>query len=191
MIHLNSRKKIPIHDYLNNLNVIPVSISYEKDPNDILKANELYSTEVNQEYSKDRKEDMVSIFQGIMGQKGNVDINIGNILNFNSDSYEDCSNHITQSIKGLYKLHPTNYAAAIMQGKLNESDVLNQGEIDHAKDAQRMGKEKYKKAYEMEMNKAAQAGKDPHDDNFYEKKAEKFGRKMAKDYLKINRKNIY
>ena len=64
-------------------------------------------------------------------------------------------------------------------------------EIDHAKDAQRMGKEKYKKAYEMEMNKAVQAGKDPHDDNFYEKKAEKFGRKMAKDYLRINRKNIY
>ena len=28
-------------------------------------------------------------------------------------------------------------------------------------------------------------------DNFYEKKAEKYGRKMAKDYLKINRKNIY
>ena len=43
-------------------------------------------------------------------------------------------------------------------------------EIDHAKDAQRLGKKKY---------------------NFYEKKAEKFGRKMAKDYLKINRKNIY
>ena len=64
-------------------------------------------------------------------------------------------------------------------------------EIDHAKDAQKMGKEKYKKAYEMEMNKAAQAGKDPHDDNFYERKAEKYGRKMAKDYLRINRKNIY
>ena len=64
-------------------------------------------------------------------------------------------------------------------------------EIDHAKDAQRLGKKKYKKAYEMEMNKAAQAGKDPHDDNFYERKAEKYGRKMAKDYLRINRKNIY
>lgn len=64
-------------------------------------------------------------------------------------------------------------------------------EIDHAKDAQRLGKKRYKKEYEMEMNKAAQAGKDPHDDNFYEKKAEKYGRKMAKDYLKINRKNIY
>ena len=64
-------------------------------------------------------------------------------------------------------------------------------EIDHAKDAQRLGKKRYKKEYEMEMNKAAQAGKDPHDDNFYEKKAEKYGRKMAKDYLRINRKNIY
>ena len=64
-------------------------------------------------------------------------------------------------------------------------------EIDHAKDAQRLGKKKYKQQYEMEMNKAAQAGKDPHDDNFYERKAEKYGRKMAKDYLRINRKNIY
>ena len=64
-------------------------------------------------------------------------------------------------------------------------------EIDHAKDAQKLGKKRYKKAYEMEMNKAAQAGKDPHDDNFYERKAEKYGRKMAKDYLRINRKNIY
>ena len=64
-------------------------------------------------------------------------------------------------------------------------------EIDHAKDAQKMGKGKYKKSYEMEMNKAVQKGGDAHDDNFYEKKAEKYGRKMAKDYLKINRKNIY
>ena len=64
-------------------------------------------------------------------------------------------------------------------------------EIDHAKDAQRLGKKKYKQQYEIEMNKAVQRGGDAHDDNFYEKKAEKYGRKMAKDYLRINRKNIY
>ena len=64
-------------------------------------------------------------------------------------------------------------------------------EIDHAKDAQKMGKAKYKQAYEMEMNKAVNRGGDAHDDNYYEKKAEKYGRKMAKDYLRINRKNIY
>ena len=43
MIHLHGRKKISIDKYLNNLNVIPVAISYEKDPNDILKAQELLS----------------------------------------------------------------------------------------------------------------------------------------------------
>ena len=64
-------------------------------------------------------------------------------------------------------------------------------EIDHAKDAQKMGKKKYKDKYEMEMNKAVARGGDAHDDNYFEKKAEKFGRKMAKDYLRINRKNIY
>ena len=64
-------------------------------------------------------------------------------------------------------------------------------EIDHAKDAQKFGKKKYKQRYELEMNKAVDKGGDAHDDNYFEKKAEKFGRKMAKDYLRINKKNIY
>jgi len=64
-------------------------------------------------------------------------------------------------------------------------------EIDHAIDAQKMGKKKYKQRYEMEMNKAVSKGGHAHDDNYFERKAEKFGRKMAKDYLRINRKNIY
>ena len=64
-------------------------------------------------------------------------------------------------------------------------------EIDHAIDAKKIGKQKYKDKYELEMNKAVARGGDAHDDNYYEKKAEKFGRKMAKDYLRINRKNIY
>ena len=55
-------------------------------------------------------------------------------------------------------------------------------EIDHAKDAQRLGKKRYKKEYEMEMNKAAQAGKDPHDDNFYEKKADWIQSQIEKGY---------
>ena len=116
MIHLNARKKMSVNEYLNSLNVVPVSISYEKDPNDLLKAKELYLTDLNQEYIKDRKEDMESIFEGIIGQKGDVHLSIGNIINFKSDSYDDCSNLITNAIKDSYKLHATNYAAAIIQG---------------------------------------------------------------------------
>ena len=117
MIHLNGRKGTPLHEYLNNLNVIPVSISYEKDPNDILKAKELYLTNLNKIYIKERKEDMQSIAEGINGQKGNVNLTIGNVMTFNSDSYEECSYEITENIRKLFYLHPTNYAAAIMQGR--------------------------------------------------------------------------
>ena len=122
MIHLNGRKKVTINDYLNGLNVIPVSISYEKDPNDILKAQELYLTDLNKSYKKDRKEDLQSIFEGIVGQKGDINLNIGKKIIFSHDSYELCSNQITNAIKESYKLHPTNFAAAIMQGKLNKTD---------------------------------------------------------------------
>ena len=116
MIHLNARKKMSVNEYLNSLNVVPVSISYEKDPNDLLKAKELYLTDLNQEYIKDRKEDMESISEGIIGQKGDVHLSIGNIINFESDSYDDCSDLITKAIKDSYKLHASNYAAAIIQG---------------------------------------------------------------------------
>ena len=132
MIHLNSRKKIPVDQYLNSLNVVPVSISYEKDPNDLLKAKELYLTDLNQKYTKDRKEDMESISDGITGDKGDVHLSIGKIINFESDSYDDCSNQITKAIKDSYKLHPTNYAAAIIQGKDNLNNSNDLDKIDDA-----------------------------------------------------------
>ena len=117
MIHLNARKRIPIDTYLNSLNIVPVSISYEKDPNDVSKARELYLTDLNKTYIKEPKEDLKSIYEGIRGQKGNVHLNIGKVIEFQEDSYELCSNLITSHIKGLYTPHPTNFAAAILLGK--------------------------------------------------------------------------
>ena len=137
MIHLNARKKISLSEYLNKLNVVPVSISYEKDPNDILKAKELYLTDLNKVYIKERKEDMQSIAEGINGQKGNVNLAIGNVMTFDSNSYEECSNKITNYIKKLYYLHPTNYAAALIQGRdiqypMERSQVIEES-IDYLK----------------------------------------------------------
>ena len=71
--------------------------------------------------------------------------------------------------------------------KLKDFLVTVFHEIDHAKDAKKMGKKKYKQEYEKEMNIAIQKGKDAHDDNYFEKKAEKYGRKMAVDFLKKNK----
>ena len=134
MIHLNARKKISLSGYLNKLNVVPVSISYEKDPNDILKAKELYLTDLNKVYIKERKEDMQSIAEGINGQKGNVNLAIGNVMTFDSNSYEECSNKITNNIKNLYYLHPTNYAAALMQGKDIKYSIERSKDIEESID---------------------------------------------------------
>ena len=57
-------------------------------------------------------------------------------------------------------------------------------EIDHALDAKKYGKKGYKKRYEDEMNIAISKGGDHHDDNYFEIKAEKYGRKMARKFLK-------
>ena len=68
--------------------------------------------------------------------------------------------------------------------KLKDFLVTVFHEIDHAKDAKKYGKKKYKEKYEREMNIAVTAGGDAHDDNYFEKKAEKYGRQMAKEFLK-------
>ena len=81
--------------------------------------------------------------------------------------------------KDIIQIKPTS--------KLKDFLVTVFHEIDHAKDAKKMGKKKYKQEYEKEMNIAIQKGKDAHDDNYFEKKAEKYGRKMAVDFLKKNK----
>ena len=132
MIHLHSRKKISVNEYLSSLNIVPVSISYENDPNDILKAKELYLTDLNQIYTKDPKEDLQSISEGIRGNKGNVHLSIGNVMNFHTDTYESCSDKVTKEIKDLYMLHATNYAAATIQGIDITNNPFDSTAIDDA-----------------------------------------------------------
>ena len=61
------------------LNIIPMSISYEIEPCDILKAKELYISR-RQKYVKGPMEDLNSILTGIKQQKGNIHLNIGKPL---------------------------------------------------------------------------------------------------------------
>jgi hypothetical protein len=133
MIHLNGRKQTAESDYFNLLSVVPVSISYEKDPNDILKAKELFTLSSNNEYLKDEREDLKSIADGVIGQKGNVHLSIGSPLQFNNDAdYEQISNVITSEIKSSYKLHSTNIAACRMQGIDSQSNDFTEEEINNS-----------------------------------------------------------
>ena len=117
MIHLSERKSKSIADYFNSLSVVPVSISYEFDPNDQLKAMELDASEFNNKYVKEKDEDLKSIANGITGFKGHVTLNISEPMEFElNDDYQAISNKITNSILKMYELHPTNFAACNLLG---------------------------------------------------------------------------
>ena len=69
-------------DFTSNfeeLNIVPLSISYEYEPCDIMKARELLISRT-QKYVKGPKEDLISIMTGIQQQKGNIHLNIGEPL---------------------------------------------------------------------------------------------------------------
>ena len=57
-------------------------------------------------------------------------------------------------------------------------------EIDHAKDRKKYGANAYEKKYQRAGDIAVHKGKDFHDDNAFEEKAERYGRKMAVIYLR-------
>ena len=117
MIHLTERKSKSIADYFNSLKVVPVSISYEFDPNDQLKALELDAYESKNQYVKQKDEDLKSIANGITGFKGNVTLNISEPMQFEpSDNYQEISNKITNLIVKMYELYPTNFAACNLLG---------------------------------------------------------------------------
>lgn len=125
MIHLIKRKELSISDFFNQMKVIPVSISYEFDPNDLNKAKEIYETDVNGFYEKKENEDLESISRGISGFKGSVVLNIGNVMNFESDSYEIVANQITNEISNQFHNHLTNKDALSI---LNEDLKLDDNE---------------------------------------------------------------
>ena len=135
MIHLTQRKSKSVADYFNSLKVVPVSISYEYDPNDQLKAKELYSSKLNSAYVKEKDEDLRSIANGITGFKGNVNINLSEPMKFDEDDdYQAIAEKITHSIVAKYELHPTNYAACILMNmNFKDQGQYTQKEIKYAK----------------------------------------------------------
>jgi 1-acyl-sn-glycerol-3-phosphate acyltransferase len=128
MIHLAERKSQSIAEYFTSLKVVPVSISYELDPNDQLKAFELAANDGNTPYVKEKNEDLKSIANGVQGFKGHVHITISDPLVPSPDlTYEDLATLITNKIVASYYLHPTNYAAYEM---LNPGSRIANGHFD-------------------------------------------------------------
>ena len=105
---------------LAELGIVPVSISYEWEPCDILKSLELYEAK-SSEYVKKPGEDLNSILTGIMSDKGHVHIEICEPLSADELASLDSLSRqeyvkavaevIDRRINSAYFLHPNNYIA--------------------------------------------------------------------------------
>jgi hypothetical protein len=107
--------------YLHSLNFLPLAISYEYDPCDILKVKELIAKEKSKDYKKSPKEDLISMVTGLTGYKGKIHVSLGSPLNKEFDDimqhetskeqYTSLAAIIDEQIQSIIKLWPSNYIA--------------------------------------------------------------------------------
>ncbi len=104
--------------YMQNLNIVPVAISYEFDPCAQKKAKEIETLKQNGHYEKSHLEDIESIVQGIVGYKGRVHVHFSKPLSDLEDQTPDqLAQHIDDEIHLGYHLFPTNLLAAGMDNE--------------------------------------------------------------------------
>lgn len=119
MLTLHSEDKSFIGS-LKKLNLVPMSISYEYDPCDYLKAKEFQQKRDNPNFKKDKTDDLKSMEIGILGKKGRIMFRFGECINKELDKIEALDKRkqirsaceiIDKEIHKNYELFPVNYIA--------------------------------------------------------------------------------
>ncbi|MCE5204700.1 MAG: 1-acyl-sn-glycerol-3-phosphate acyltransferase [Porphyromonadaceae bacterium] len=108
-------------DALKQLQIVPLSISYELDPCDFLKAKEFQLKRDNPDHKKSKADDIENMLTGIMGFKGHVRFRFGKCINPMIDSLpgdiprnellEKVAGIIDREIYSNYSFFPFNYVA--------------------------------------------------------------------------------
>ncbi|NVK57064.1 MAG: 1-acyl-sn-glycerol-3-phosphate acyltransferase [Alteromonadaceae bacterium] len=127
------QQKLEFAEYIRSLNIVPVAIAYENDPCDIAKAKELYAVNHHGTYSKTEFEDIDSLIQGIIGNKGRLTVTFGSVIHDGFSTPNELASQIDEQIHHNYQLYPINYLAAEQQhGDITDAcrerltDKLNQ-----------------------------------------------------------------
>ena len=108
-------------DSISELSIVPMSVSYEWEPCDILKVLEMYESS-RMTYIKKPGEDLNSIITGIMQQKGRVHLAFCRPLELSeleslrsltvNQFCREVASLIDSEIRSNYRLYPNNYIAA-------------------------------------------------------------------------------
>ena len=128
---------------LKELNLIPLSISYEYDPCDYLKAKEFQQKRDDPEFKKTQRDDLLNMEIGILGRKGDVVFRFGDCINPELDKItepdrrlqpEIAASIIDKEIHLNYEIFPCNYIAHDLYNKENRfSDKYTKEQSDEFK----------------------------------------------------------
>ncbi len=124
MLTLHKPKTMEFSEYVNQLRIVPVSISYEFDPCDVSKAKELSQAETEAGYKKPDNEDMRSIVRGITGQKGKVHLHFGHLADKTFLNTNELAQYISAQILDGFRIFPTATVALDMLNAKQTNDEL-------------------------------------------------------------------
>lgn len=107
-------------DSLREINIVPLTISYEFDPCDYLKAQEFQQKRDNPAFKKSRQDDLDNMKIGIFGYKGRVHYHCAAPINTwidelgelpKTEFFAALSKRIDRELHANYRLFPCNYIA--------------------------------------------------------------------------------
>lgn len=106
---------------LMQMHIVPLTISYEFDPCDFLKAKEFQQKRDTEGWKKSKTDDIVSMQTGVMGYKGRVHYHFAPCIDNwlagldpempKTEMFDVIAAHIDNEIHCNYRLYPSNYIA--------------------------------------------------------------------------------
>jgi hypothetical protein len=106
---------------MEELNITPVTFSYEYDPCDYLKAKEFQQKRDNPDFKKSQRDDLINMETGLFDYKGNIHFQIGSPINSQLKGWDKtlAKNILVPKLAALidkeiflnYRFYPGNYIA--------------------------------------------------------------------------------
>ena len=134
-------KMLAMGGELRELNIVPLTISYEYDPCDYLKAQEFQQKRDDPSFKKSRQDDLDNMRIGIFGYKGRVNYHCGKPVNnwvleldnslSKNEYFQELAQRIDREIHRGYKLFPCNYIAAdLLEGKKERTSHYTPADVE-------------------------------------------------------------
>ena len=124
----------------DELNIVPLCISYEYDPCDYLKAKEFQLKRDNSAYKKSKQDDLENMKVGIRGYKGRIHYECAPCINEwlgelegmpKADYFAEVAKRMDRDIHAGYKLFPGNFIAMdMLSGKKEYADHYTADDVE-------------------------------------------------------------